>query len=65
MLTKLYGGVPVGVPWKGKFVTTPTDPTDPIPPISPAVKDLPKTLSGPNGVIVVDGQLYKFWMEKA
>lgn len=65
VLTKLYGGVPVGVPWKGKFVTTPTDPTDPIPPTPPTVKDLPKTLSGPNGVIVVDGQLYKFWMEKA
>ena len=49
-----YGGVPV------PLVGGP-----PAPPVPPTGKDLPKTLDGPNGVIALEGVLYKFWLEKA
>ena len=50
---RLYGGVPVGTPWKGQFegVTPPDSP------------ELPN--SGPNGVYAVDGKLFKIWVEEA
>ena len=53
-LEEKYGGQPV-----------PLKDSPPVPPVPPAEKDLPKTLTRPNGVIAMNGELYKFWIEKA
>ena len=53
---RYYGGVPVGVPWKGRFENvTPTDPTEPTE---------PETISGvPNGVLVWEGSVRKILIQ--
>jgi len=51
VLTRLYGGVPVGVPWKGLFDTT----TGPLPPVGERITlDLQFGIDGEGRTIILN-----------
>lgn len=54
-LTDKYGGVPVPLKDDPKPIPKPEDPTTPI-------IDLPK--NNPNGIVSIDGKLWKIWLEQ-